>query len=188
MCLLRAAASGQLPGMRTLTLAVMVAGSLAGCIESDPDGVAGEGSGSGSGSGSGAPIDASHATPCEGTTVMQGVDVPASVKIPSRSFDVSGALFCLELDARQNIQVAHFAAGTAYEQGTASSFVLALFGNGDGTMLQDGWDVELGSGTSFANLEYGVTKGDYIAVKLFVAAKAASAATEVSLSLFEPYE
>lgn len=168
--------------MRTLTLVVVVAGSLAGCIESDPDGVAGEGSGSGES------IDASLASPCEGTAVMQGVDVPDSVTIPSRSYDTNGALFCLELDARQNIQIAHFAAGTAYEQAAASSFVLALFGNGDGTMLREGWDVGFGNGNTFANLEYGVTKGDYIAVKLFVAAKAGSAATEVNLSLFEPFE
>lgn len=174
--------------MRTLTLVVVVAGSLAGCIESDPDGVAGEGSGSGSGSGSGEPIDVSNASPCEGTTVMQGVDVPDSVTIPSRSYDTTGALFCLELDARENIQVAHFAAGTAYEQAAASSFHLALFGGGDGTMLREGWDVGFGNGNTFANLEYGVTKGDYIAVKLFVAAKTGTATTEVSLSLFEPFE
>jgi hypothetical protein len=174
--------------MRTLTLAMVVAGSLVGCIESDPDGVAGQGSGSGSGSGT--TIDASHASPCEGTTVMQGVDVPASVNIPSRSYDTNGALFCLELDARLNIQVAHFGAGTAYEPGDASSFVLALFGNGDNTMLGEGWDVSVGASdtSTFANLEYGVTKGDYIAVKLFVGAKAAAASTEVNLSLFEPYE
>jgi hypothetical protein len=171
--------------MRTLTLVVVVAGSLAGCIESDPDGVAGEGSGSGSGSG--APLDISLATPCEGTTVMQGVDIPAKVTIPARSYDVHGALFCLELDARQNIQVAHFAAGTAYEPGADSSFVLGLFGNGDDSMLREGWDVQL-SDRTFANLEYGVTKGDYIAVKLFVAAKAATAATDVDLRLFEPFE
>jgi hypothetical protein len=169
--------------MRTLTLLVVVAGSLAGCIESDPDGVAGEGGGSGSG----APIDISLASPCEGTTVMQGVDVPAHVTIPAQSYDVYGALFCLELDARQNIQIAHFAAGTTYEQGANSSFVLGLFGNGDDSMLREGWDVQL-SDKTFANLEYGVTKGDYIAVKLFVAAKTATASTEVGLSLFEPYE
>jgi hypothetical protein len=169
--------------MKTLTMVAVVACSLVGCIESDPDGVPG----GGSGSGSNAPLDISLASPCEGTTVMQGVDVPAHVNIPSRSYDAHGALFCLELDARLNIQVAHFAAGTAYEQGSASSFVLGLFGNGDDSMLREGWDVDL-SGNAFANLEYGVTKGDYIAVKLFVAAKSAAAATEVNLSLFEPYE
>jgi hypothetical protein len=169
-------------------LAAVVAGSLVGCIKSDPVGPAGGGSGSGSGSDAGATIDPSHATACEGTTVMQGVDVPAQVTIPSRSFDTRGALFCLELDARQNIREAHFAAGTRNEQAPASSFVLALLGNGNDSMLVEGWDVEFGTDTAFANLEYSVTKGDYIAVKLFVAAKTASASTEVSLSLFEPFE
>jgi len=170
--------------MRTLTLLV-VAGSLAGCIESDPDGMVGEGSGSGSGSS--APIDITLAAPCEGTTVMQGVDVPAKVTIPAQSYDVYGALFCLELDARQNIQVAHFAAGTTYQNRPSSSFVPRLFGTGHHPMPREGWDVQL-SDRVFANLEYGVTKGDYIAVKLFVAAKSATASTEVELSLFEPFE
>jgi hypothetical protein len=170
--------------MRTLTLAMVVAGSLVGCIESDPDGVAGQGSGSGSGG----PIDISHATPCGDTMVLLGV--PTSEPQPTlvgHTFDTNGALFCLELDSRQNLQSAHFAATTAYEQAASSSYVLALFGNGDDTMLREGWDTGLND-SSFANLEYSVPSGNYIAVKLFVAAKSGTATTNVGLSLFEPFE
>ena len=104
--------------------------------------------------------------------------------------DTTSILICLSLDARDNIQIAHFAAGTQYESGTAtSSFELTLY-DGNGVMLRDGWDVTFGSSppTTFANLEYGVTKGTIIDAVLWVRAKNGAATTTIGVTLFEPYE
>ncbi|HEX5064351.1 MAG TPA: hypothetical protein VFV99_33480 [Kofleriaceae bacterium] len=103
--------------------------------------------------------------------------------------DTSGIDICLSLDARDNLVVAHFAAGTQYETAASSSFELALY-DGDGTLLRDGWDVAFGSTptTAFANLEYGVTKGQVMDAVLWVRAKAGTATSTVNVTLFEPYE
>lgn len=113
----------------------------------------------------------------------EGMTVPVTV-------DTKGTAICLELDARDNIVVAHFAAGTAYESGTQSSFKLDLFDAQDQPVVA-GWDVQFGSGAdarAFANLEYGVTKGELVTMKLMVRAREGTASTELGLSLFEPYE
>jgi hypothetical protein len=177
--------------MKKLALMVCLAGALVGCVKSGEDGMLPPPGGEGSGSDTEElpALDVSHASPCEGTTVLQGVDVPASFTVPSRSYDTAGALFCFEIDARQNLRIAHFAAGTAYQQADVSSFRIALL-DANSAMLLEGWDVAFGSTdpSAFANLEYGVTAGDYVAVKLFVSSKVDTATTEVSASVFEPFE
>jgi hypothetical protein len=109
---------------------------------------------------------------------------------------------CLALDGRDNIRIAHFAAGTPYEQASASSFAMALF-TVDDQLMREGWDVAFGNGNVFTNLEYGMPVGTVTHVKLVVdlhcaslrdAARSGEArpcgarATEVALHLFEPYE
>lgn len=103
--------------------------------------------------------------------------------------DQTGIDLCLSLDARDNLVVAHFAAGTEYEMAASSSFLLALFDR-DGNPMREGWDVSFGSTptTTFANLEYGITKGQLVDVVLWVRAKSGTATSTVNLHLFEPYE
>jgi len=91
---------------------------------------------------------------------------------------------CLALDGRDNIRIAHFAAGTPYEQATVSSFAMALFTTDD-QLMREGWDVAFGNGTVFTNLEYGMPVGTITHVKLVVDG---ATATDVALHLFEPYE
>ena len=131
------------------------------------------------------------AATCEGSPLaLYGMDGsnPATIVGPV-TVDTTGTTICLSLDARDNIWIAHFAAGTVYQTAADSSFELALFA-ADGTQLQTGWDVAFGSSptTVFANLEYGVTVGQVLDVRLVVRAKAGSATTQVALHLFEPYE
>jgi hypothetical protein len=101
----------------------------------------------------------------------------------------SGIDICLSLDARDNIWVAHFAAGTEYESAAISSFDLALY-DSDGNLMRDGWDVSFGTSptTTFANLEYGVTKGQVVNAVLWVRAKSGTASSTVQLHLFEPLD
>jgi hypothetical protein len=103
--------------------------------------------------------------------------------------DAAGIDICMTLDARDNIQLAHFAADTAYEPGNSSSFHLSLYAK-DGTPLRDGWDVTFGSSpaTTFASVEYGIDKGQLVEAVLWVRAKAGSATSQVQLHLFEPLE
>ena len=106
------------------------------------------------------------------------------------TIDSDGVNICLELDARDNIVVGHFAASTPREPDTTSSmFQLTLFGK-DGEVLQQSWDVTFGSSppVTFANLEYGVTKGTVLEATLHIAAKCVPLGMTVDLALFEPYE
>lgn len=91
---------------------------------------------------------------------------------------------CLALDGRDNIRIAHFAAGTPYQQASASSYKMALFGTDD-ALLREGWDVSFGNGNVFTNVEYGIPVGAVTHVKLVVDG---AGTTEVALHLFEPYE
>jgi len=113
----------------------------------------------------------------------------AATPVGPITVDTTGIDICLSLDARDNLIVAHFAAGTQYETAASSSFELALY-DGNGTLVRDGWDVAFGSTptTAFANLEYGVTKGQVMDAVLWVRAKAGTATSTVSLHLFEPLE
>ena len=173
--------------MRTLALIVCLTGSLVGCIDSDPDGMPPGGGGSGTGSDREYDLNAAHA--CEGTTILYGnSDQAQPIIVPSAAYDEAGALICLELDARLNIREAHFAANTSYQAGMESAFQMALFGGGSDAMLLEGWDVSFGGDTAFANLEYSVPVGDYVAVKLLVRAKSGTAWSDVLLHLFEPFE
>jgi hypothetical protein len=103
--------------------------------------------------------------------------------------DATGIDICLSLDARDNIWVAHFAAGTEYETGGSSSFELALY-DANGNLMRDGWDVSFGGSPpkTFANLEYGITKGQIVDAVLWVRAKNGTATSTVNLHLFEPFE
>ena len=103
---------------------------------------------------------------------------------------------------RDNIRIAHFAAGTPYEQASASSYAMALF-TVDDQLMREGWDVSFGNGNAFTNLEYGMPVGVVTHAKLVIDLNCASlrvaarsgearpcgaAPTEVALHLFEPYE
>jgi len=113
----------------------------------------------------------------------------SSTPIGPVTTDATGIDICLSLDARDNLVVAHFAAGTTYESAASSSFELALY-DANGMLMRDGWDVSFGSNptTTFANLEYGITKGQIIDAVLWVRAKRGTATSTVNLHLFEPYE
>jgi hypothetical protein len=113
----------------------------------------------------------------------------AATPVGPLTVDTTGIDICLSLDARDNIWVAHFAAGTEYESGASASFVLGLY-DLDGNLLRDGWDVSFGSTptTTFANLEYGITKGQVVEAVLWVRAKTGTANSTVNLHLFEPFE
>lgn len=106
------------------------------------------------------------------------------------SLSPAGITLCLELDGRDNIQVAHFAASTPYEMGDASSYVLSLFEDDGTTLIRSGWDVTFGTTptTVFANLEAGMPKGQVTYAKLVVATRTGETSSEVHLYLFEPYE
>lgn len=172
--------------MRSASLLV---GVLAvGCASHD----GGTGPGAGSNVDAGAPDAEPPPVPqaCAQTIALYGMTGSAEGMTVPVSVDTTGTALCLELDARDNIVVAHFAAGTAYESGTQSSFKLDLFDDAD-QLVQAGWDVQFGSGTdarAFANLEYGVMKGQLVTMKLMVRARAGTASTDLGLSLFEPYE
>lgn len=169
------------------TLAVVLA--LVGCT-GDPDGTLPPGGDEGDENDNGEQVV--HGTPreCEGVISLHGMSETGSagqVEIPSKAYDVDGEYLCLELDARDNIHIAHFAANTIAEQASASSFEIALLAP-DETMLRDGWDVTYGNGNAFASLEYGITDRVVIEAKLRVRAKSATATSAVRLYLFEPYE
>lgn len=117
---------------------------------------------------------------------MTGSATPTRVPL---SLGTTGVTLCLALDGTDNIQVAHFAANTPYEMADTSSFLLTLYDAG-GNLMGNGWDVAFGTSptTVFANLEYGMPKGQITNVKLVVATRAGEQAADVSLYLFEPYE
>lgn len=129
--------------------------------------------------------------PCDQEVSLYGASGSATPTIVGPfTIDSDGADICLELDARDNIVVAHFAASTPHEADqTTSMFQLTLFAK-DGAVLQQSWDVTFGTSppVAFANLEYGVTKGTVLKTTLHVAAKCVPIGMTVELSLFEPYE
>lgn len=138
------------------------------------------------------PIGAPAAAgPCDTHVSLYGATgsaTPTAVPFTIESSD--GFDICLELDARDNIVVGHFAASTQRETNTTTSmFQLALFDK-DGELLQEGWDVTFGSSPAetFANLEYGVTKGTLVELTLHVSAKCVPLGTTIDVALFEPYE
>ena len=129
--------------------------------------------------------------PCDAHVSLYGASgsaTPTSVPFAIETSD--GFDICLELDARDNLVVGHFAASTLRETDTTTSmFQLTLFDQ-DGQILRQGWDVTFGSSppTTFANLEYGVTAGTMVEVTLHVAAKCVPLGTSINVTLFEPYE
>jgi len=139
----------------------------------------------------GDPVEASHEPgECAYSVALYGMTGNAdATPVGPITVDTTGIDICLSLDARDNLVVAHFAAGTTYESADSASFQLGLY-DGNGTLLRDGWDVTFGSTptTAFANLEYGVEKGQVMSAVLWVRAKAGTASSTVSLHLFEPYE
>jgi hypothetical protein len=124
---------------------------------------------------------------CAHQAALYGMTGNASATpIGPLTVDATGIDICLSLDARDNIWVAHFAAGTEYESAASSSFELALY-DSDGNLMRDGWDVSFSTST-FANLEYGVTKGQIVSAVLWVRAKTGTATSTVNLHLFEPLD
>jgi hypothetical protein len=152
---------------------------LVAACTGDPDGVAPDPSGD--------PQQIVLPAGCDVAQSLYGMSDGGPISIGPRIYDTGGTVFCLELDARDNIHIAHFAAGTSHEQASEASFQLALFGSDD-TMLREGWDVTFGGGTAFANVEYGIRDRVVVEAKLFVRAKAAATSTDLRLYLFEPYE
>jgi hypothetical protein len=138
----------------------------------------------------GEPVEPHVAGECAHNVALYGMTGnAAATPVGPITVDATGIDICLSLDARDNIWVAHFAAGTEYENGKSSSFELALY-DSDGNLMRDGWDVSFGSSptTTFANLEYGVTKGQIVNAVLWVRAKSGTATSTVNLHLFEPFE
>jgi hypothetical protein len=118
---------------------------------------------------------------CSGAEIsLYGMGSSQATEVPVTAMPTT---LCLALDGRDNIRIAHFAAGTPYEQATKSSFKMALFG-ADDALLRAGWDVQFSTNV-FHNLEYGAPIGAVTHVKLVVDG---TGATEVDLHLFEPYE
>jgi len=105
------------------------------------------------------------------------------------SLDRNGITLCLHLDATQNQVAAHFAAETAKETGSTSSFATVLE-DMDGTVLQDSWDVSYDNTNpqTFANLEWNAPLKTVTETQLWVHAREQTMTTTVSLSLFEPFE
>ena len=127
---------------------------------------------------------------CDTEVSLYGFSGAATPTLVPFTVDSDGFNICLELDARDNLVVAHLGASTPNEQDTTSSmFQLTLFAK-DGTLLREGWDVTFGSAppTTFANLEYNVDKGTVLEATLHIAAKCVPLGSQVSLALFEPYE
>jgi hypothetical protein len=128
---------------------------------------------------------------CDAQVSLYGASdsaTPTSVPFAIQSSD--GVNLCLELDARDNKRVAHFAASTQQEFGTNTSmFQLALLDK-DGVTLQEGWDVTLGDSPpmAFANLEHDVTEGSIVEVTLHIVAKCVPLGTTIDLALFEPHK
>ena len=119
---------------------------------------------------------------CSGAeTSLYGMGSSEATRV---SVAVMPSTLCLALDGRDNIRIAHFAAGTPYEQASASSYSMALF-TVDDQLMREGWDVAFGNGNVFSNLEYGMPIGTITHAKLVVDGEAP---TEVALHLFEPYE
>jgi hypothetical protein len=160
--------------MRLLASCVLV---LVGCGESNnhaaqPDGA-----------------PATVVEPCPAITSLYGMGPATATVIASRTYDTAGVDYCLALDARDNLRVAHFMVGTPYEDGTTSNFGLTLIA-ADGSTIQEGWDVGVGQTNTrtFENLEYSIAERIVLSAKLHVRAKVATVTGEIGLSLFEPYE
>jgi hypothetical protein len=127
---------------------------------------------------------------CHETVALDGMDsINGHKTVGPLALDTQGTTICLTLDATQNIIVAHFGAGSDREPMSTSTFDMTLFA-ADGTQLREGWDVTFGGSppTTFANLEYGVTKGTTLEAKLVIRTRAGQASTSVGLALFEPFE
>ena len=141
----------------------------------------------------GEPEEAAELVPtpgdCDHDVSLYGMSGSGPTSIGPLTVDGSGTDICLTLDARDNIWVGHFAAGTEYENGDASSFQLTLFDR-DGVVLRAGWDVsvDVAMPRTFANLEYGVDKGQVLQALLHVRARTGTATSAIRLYLFEPYE
>jgi hypothetical protein len=96
------------------------------------------------------------------------------------------AHICLRIDATPNIQVGHFASSTKRRSGATSGYKLTLT-NPDGTLIRDGWDLQLGDNT-FASIETGFEKGTVRDVVLTLRGTDANDPTMVDVALFEPFE
>ncbi|HSD88716.1 MAG TPA: hypothetical protein VLB44_14405 [Kofleriaceae bacterium] len=126
---------------------------------------------------------------CAQTVSLYGMGGSQPAIVPL-SLSTAGVTLCLELDGRDNIQVAHFAANTPNEMAETSSFVLSLYEADGTTLIRTGWDVAFGTTptTVFANLEAGMPKGQVTNAKLVVATRSGETSSQIHLYLFEPFE
>jgi hypothetical protein len=127
---------------------------------------------------------------CSQHITLYGMDdTTGRVVVGPLALDTQGLTLCLTLDARDNLVVGHFGADSDREPTATSTYQMALF-TADDMLLQEGWDVTFGGSppTTFASLEYGVTKGTILEAKLVVATRAGTAMAHVGMDLFEPYE
>lgn len=135
-------------------------------------------------------LPAPAAGPCATQLVLNGMDATGHPPpVGPLTIDTTGTTICLTLDATDNLWVAHFGASSDRVSSSASPYQITLM-DANGHVLRDGWDVTFGSSapTTFASVEYGVTKGTMLEAKLHVRALSGVQTTSVGLSLFEPYE
>ena len=112
---------------------------------------------------------------------------PDSTTIGPLTVDGAGVDFCLHLDTRK-LGRAHIMAGTPNEPGEVSSYRLTL-SRPDGSLIVEGWDVNISGPQVFTNLEWSPPAKQELDVVLHVASKAAKAKpVTVNVSLFDPLE
>jgi hypothetical protein len=104
------------------------------------------------------------------------------------ALDANGTNICAHLDATQ-LQRAHFAASSDYQQGDSSGFAATLEA-ADGSTILEGWDVSFGTTptTTFLNVEWAPPVGQTTDVIVWVRAPQVPASTTMQLYLFDPLE
>jgi len=132
-----------------------------------------------------APPDSSA---CVQTVELVGSTDATATNVGPWSVDSNGIDICMHLDATPLVH-GHFAAATQYTLGTVSGFDTVLL-DADGTTLQTGWDVSVGTtnAMTFADLEWDMPGGTTRDTILHVSTPAIVAYPMLSLSLIEPLE
>jgi hypothetical protein len=135
------------------------------------------------------PAQVAQPSGCAETFTLVGAVTPSPHTLGPITIDGAGVNLCMRLDSSQ-LSRAHFMGGTAYEDGTASSFVATLERASDRTTIQDGWDVTV-DGTpprTMVNLEWSPAGGSIVDTILWVRARNAPTTTTIDAALFDPLE
>lgn len=118
---------------------------------------------------------------------LDGTGAAPPTQIGPLTLDASGSTICLHLDATHNVADAHLAAQSDAQPGDTSG-VLAALQDPDRLMLQDSWDVSIGTQTHMT-LEWNAPLHEVTEAVLWVrAANASAVATTIQLALFEPLD